>query len=102
MSFDYSNRVYRIFESEKDNLSKYATSLLEKQKQELEGTITEEEKSIESMSELPTIGAEDLKNKRNTIEDITKKISLLADKKAFEAGSFRTHAVPDSLETDLC
>jgi hypothetical protein len=102
MSFEYTNRVYKTFESEKENLSKFATSALEKEKRELEESITEEEKQIESMSELPTIQAEDLKNKRNGIENISKKIALLSTKKAYEAGSFRTHGVPESLETDLC
>ena len=96
-----SYRVYNLVESEKNRAAQFSVSKLEKELKDVESSITEEEKQIEHMSELPTIQAEDLKAKRHNMEIISKKIELLSSRNASSAGSYSIHPVPESLEVDL-
>lgn len=96
-----SYRVYNLAESEKNRATQFSTSRLEQELKQVESSITEEEKQLEELSELPTIQAEELKAKRHTMETISKKLELLSTKTISSAGSYSIHPVPESLEVDL-
>lgn len=96
-----SYRVYNLVESEKNRATQFSTASLEKELKEAESSITQDEKEIENFAELPTIQAEDLKNKRNNIEAINNKLALLSQKTLPSAGSYSIYPVPESLEVDL-